>query len=114
MASTGGNVQVSDAVFELDDLKGSGGVVVTFGVPLSIVTHVEIDTLDLDSFLAPAGRRPEAGSALPAAPAAASAQAGVAGPSIGLKVKVARLDLPEGDDRRRRGRRRPAGQHARA
>ena len=52
MASNGGNVQVSDAVFELDDLKGSGGIVVTFGVPLSIVTHVELDTLDLDSFLA--------------------------------------------------------------
>ena len=34
MASTGGNVAVSDAVFELDDLKGSGGIAVTFGVPL--------------------------------------------------------------------------------
>ena len=53
MASSGGNVQVSDAVFELDDLKGTGGIDVTFGVPLSIVTHVEFATLDLDSFLAP-------------------------------------------------------------
>lgn len=39
MSSTGGNVAVSDAVFELDDLKGSGGIAVTFGVPLSIVTN---------------------------------------------------------------------------
>jgi hypothetical protein len=53
MSSTGGNVQVSDAVFELDDLKGSGGVTVTFAVPLSIVTSVSLDTLDLDSFLVP-------------------------------------------------------------
>ncbi len=36
MSSDGGNVQVSDAVFELDDLKGSGGITVTFSVPLSI------------------------------------------------------------------------------
>ncbi len=55
-SSGGGNVQVSDAVFELDDLKGSGGVVVTFSVPLSVVTQVSIDTLDLDSYLA--ARRP--------------------------------------------------------
>ena len=38
MSSTGGNVQVSDAAFELDDLKGSGGVAITFSVPLAIVT----------------------------------------------------------------------------
>src|ERR1700730_17709566 len=84
MASNGGNVQVSDAVFELDDLKGSGGIVVTFGVPLSIVTHVELDTLDLDSFLGPT---PAAQSA--AAPAASVPA--VLGPSIGLKAKVAKL-----------------------
>ena len=54
MSSSGGNVQVSDAVFELDDLKGSGGIDVTFGVPLSIVTQIQLDTLDLDFFLGPA------------------------------------------------------------
>ncbi|HEY4892343.1 MAG TPA: AsmA family protein, partial [Reyranella sp.] len=54
MSSSGGNVQVSDAVFELDDLKGRAGIDVTFGVPLSIVTQVQLDTLDLDSFLGPA------------------------------------------------------------
>ncbi|HEY6719771.1 MAG TPA: AsmA family protein, partial [Reyranella sp.] len=86
MASNGGNVQVSDAVFELDDLKGSGGIDVTFGVPLSIVTHVELDTLDLDSFLAPA-----AAAQRSAAPAAAASVPAVLGPTIGLKAKVARL-----------------------
>ena len=86
MASNGGNVQVSDAVFELDDLKGSGGIDVTFGVPLSIVTHVEFDTLDLDSFLGPA---PAQSAAAPATSAASVPP--VVGPTIGLKAKVTKL-----------------------
>lgn len=88
MASSGGNVQVSDAAFELDDLKGSGGVTVTFGVPLSIVTSLSIDTLDLDSFLVPAAAQSK--PATPGSPAATSQQA-VAGPTLGLKAKVAKL-----------------------
>jgi uncharacterized protein involved in outer membrane biogenesis len=91
MASSGGNVQVSDAVFELDDLKGNGGVVVTFGVPLSIVTSLNIDTLDLDSFLVPAAAQKPAASAQATSPSAPSAQQPAAGPSIGLKAKVAKL-----------------------
>lgn len=91
MSSTGGNVQVSDAVFELDDLKGTGGVVVTFGVPLSIVTSLSIDTLDLDSFLvSDAQKKPTAPAGSSSAPAPAQ-QAPAAGPSLGLKAKVARL-----------------------
>ena len=92
MSSTGGNVSVSDAVFELDDLKGSGGIAVTFGVPLSIVTNLAIDTIDLDSYIAPAaasGQKP-AGTA-GAAPASSAARPAVAGPTAGLKAKVARL-----------------------
>ena len=89
MSSTGGNVAVSDAVFELDDLKGSGGIAVTFGVPLSIVTNLAIDTVDLDSYIAPAGQKPASGaSTFAATPATAPA---VAGPSVGLKAKIARL-----------------------
>lgn len=89
MSSTGGNVAVTDAVFELDDLKGSGGIAVTFGVPLSIVTNVAIDTVDLDSYIAPAGQKPASGATAAAkAPGAAPA---VAGPSVGLKARIARL-----------------------
>ncbi len=89
MSSTGGNVAVSDAVFELDDLKGSGGIAVTFGVPLSIVTNLAIDTVDLDSYIAPAGQKPASGaSTFAATPATTPA---VAGPSVGLKAKIARL-----------------------
>jgi uncharacterized protein involved in outer membrane biogenesis len=88
MASSGGNVQVSDAVFELDDLKGGGGIAVTFGVPLSIVMNLELAVLDLDSFLLPGASKP---ASAPAAAAPTASAAAVAGPSIGLKVKVARL-----------------------
>jgi uncharacterized protein involved in outer membrane biogenesis len=87
MSSNGGNVQVSDATFELDDLKGTGGITVTFSVPLSIVTNVTLETLDLDSYLVPA-----AADQKPAAAASAPATAPrAAGPSIGLKLKIARL-----------------------
>ena len=89
MSSTGGNVAVSDAAFELDDLKGSGGIAVTFGVPLSIVTNVAIDTVDLDSYIGPVGQKPASGaSTFAATPSAAPA---VAGPSVGLKARIARL-----------------------
>ena len=89
LASAGGNVQVNDAVFELDDVKGSGGVVVTFGVPPSVVTRLEFDALDLDPFLAkPAGGQK---SAAASAPAASSTQAAAAGPSVGLKAKINKL-----------------------
>jgi uncharacterized protein involved in outer membrane biogenesis len=91
MASTGGNVTVSDAAFELDDLKGTGGVVVTFGVPLSIVTSLNIDTIDLDSFLVPASAQQKPASSGASAPSAASSQPAVGGPTVGLKAKVNRV-----------------------
>ena len=88
LASTGGNVQVSDAVFELDDIKGNGNVTVTFGAPLAIVTQLQIDTIDVDSFMGPpvAGQKPapaQTAAAAPPPPAAAAA-----GPTVGLKLKV--------------------------
>lgn len=88
MSSDGGNVRVSDAVFELDDLKGSGGITVTFSVPLSVVMQVNLDTVDLDSYLAAthADKKPAT-----AAPSPATAAARAAGPSVGLKAKIARL-----------------------
>jgi hypothetical protein len=89
MGSSNGNVEVSQAVFELDELKGSGGIVVRFTVPLSVVTHVELGTLDLDAYVPPPGPTPAA-----AASAAASVTPILAllGPSIGLKLKVDRIN----------------------
>lgn len=91
MSSTGGNVVVSDASFELDDLKGSGGIAVTFGVPMSIVTNLAIDTVDLDSYIAPAAASGQKPAAAGAAPAASAARPAVAGPTVGLKAKINRL-----------------------
>lgn len=88
LASTGGNVQVSDALFELDDIKGNGNVAVTFGAPLSVVTQLQIDTIDVDSFMGPpaAGQKPAPAPATTAS--AAPPAAAAAGPSVGLKLKV--------------------------
>src|SRR5262249_45126040 len=88
MSSAGGNVQVSDAAFELDDLKGSGGVTIAFTVPLTITTQLALDTVDLDSFLArPAG----AGKAPASTPHAPPPSKGPSpGPTFGLKAKVAK------------------------
>ena len=88
MSSAGGKVQVTDAVFELDDVKGTGGVVVSFTVPLTIVTTLDFDTLDLDPFLAkPAGGAKPASTASAPAPA----QRAAAAPSVELKTKIAKL-----------------------
>jgi len=86
LGSNGGNVQVNDAAFELDDVTGTGAVVVTFSVPLSIMTRLDIDRIDLDSYLA----KP-ANSAKPAAASAAAAsKPTLPGPTLGLKLKVSR------------------------
>jgi hypothetical protein len=42
-----------DGVLNYRSLQIASGVTVTFTVPLSIVTSVSLDTLDLDSFLVP-------------------------------------------------------------
>jgi uncharacterized protein involved in outer membrane biogenesis len=90
MASSNGNIQVTDAVFELDDLKGTAGVVATLSVPISVVTQVDIDTLDVDSFLPkPGDAKPAATPAKPATAAATPADLG--GPTVGLKLKIAKV-----------------------
>src|SRR5262249_58954741 len=70
-----------------DNIRGPAGIVVTFGMPLSIVTQVDLDTLDLDSLLTPAAAR----SAPPTPSSSAPAAVAVEGPSIGLKAKVTKL-----------------------
>ena len=87
MSSTGGNVAVSDATFELDDLRGSGGLNVIFGLPLSIVLNVALDTVDLDSYMATGPAKPAARGGNPAA----ATRPTPAGPSVGLKAKINRI-----------------------
>jgi len=89
MGSSAGNITVSDAAFELDDVSGTGGILVAFTVPLSIVTHVELGRLDLDPYLPPPDRR-QLGFHLPVDEVAPVLS--LVGPSIGLKLKVDRVD----------------------
>lgn len=89
MGSSAGNVVVSDAAFELDDLAGTGGIVVAFTVPVSIVAHVELGRLDLDSYLPPPGR---AQNGWHLAADKVTPILALVGPSLGWKLKVDRVD----------------------
>ncbi|MGE5152028.1 MAG: AsmA family protein, partial [Rhodospirillaceae bacterium] len=90
LGSSGGAVQVKNAAFELDDVKGTANVTVTFSVPLSIVTQIDIDAIDLDAYLSkPAGGEKKPAAAAPAA-ASTNKAAEPLGPSIGLKLKIAK------------------------
>src|SRR5471032_444950 len=86
LTSSNGEVEVPDGTIEFDNTKASGGLVVNFGVPLSVTV-----LLGLDAFLAnpTAGQKP----ATPASstPSASSSAAAPAGPILGLKAKVAKL-----------------------
>lgn len=89
MGSRAGTITVSDAAFGLDDLAGTGGILVTFAVPASVVTHIELGKVDLDPYLPPADRG-QTEFRLPVdkvAPILA-----LLGPSIGLTLKVDRVD----------------------
>jgi uncharacterized protein involved in outer membrane biogenesis len=88
MASNAGSIAVTETVYELDDIKGTGGVTITLGAPLRIVAQVDLDTVDVDAYMP----KPAAGQKPAAASAAAPPQMQSAGgPSIGLKAKVNKL-----------------------
>ena len=89
MGSSAGNITVSEAVFELDDLAGTGGILVAFTVPVSIVTHVELGRLDLDPYLPPPDRG-QKGFRSPVD--TVTPILALLGPSIGLKLKVNQVD----------------------
>jgi uncharacterized protein involved in outer membrane biogenesis len=88
LTSHDGNAEVKDAVFELDSLRGTGGIVVAFTVPLAVVTHLEFDTVDLDSYLPPGGLKPASGFASRGSSVPLLA---LLGPMVGLKLKVAKV-----------------------
>ena len=109
MGSNGGNVQVTDATVELDDLKGAGGIVVAFAVPLSVITHVELGTLDLDFYL-PAGPTPAA-EASPVA--SVTPILALLGPVDRPQAQGRPHRAPRRGDHRRRPRRRARRRHLR-
>lgn len=87
MSSRGGNVEVDDLVFALDDLKGAGGITVAFSNPMSISTRLQLANLDLDSYIVPGGQSTEfklpADSAVPVL--------ALLGPTLSLKLEVGRI-----------------------
>jgi hypothetical protein len=85
LTSSGGNAEVKDAAFQLDDLKGTGGIVVAFTVPLSAVTHLEFETIDVDSYIPqkPVSLQRNTSSGIPIL--------ALLGPAVGFKVKIARV-----------------------
>jgi hypothetical protein len=92
LTSTKGAVEVPDATIDFPNLKAKGGLLVNFSVPLSVTARLDIDTFDLDSFLASpvAGQKTQAGPA--AAPQSAPPpKAAAAGPVFGLKSRIAKL-----------------------
>lgn len=101
VASTANSLQISDLGMDVDGQHAAGSGSITFGVPLTVATSVQLDRFDLDAYM-PKPKEPAPLSAvLPAAattatapvlaaPAAASA-ADKTLPVLGLKAKVAKL-----------------------
>jgi uncharacterized protein involved in outer membrane biogenesis len=90
LGSSGGAVQVKNAAIEIDDIKATGGVTITFSVPLSIVTEIDIDTVDLDAYRPPPATNGEAKTSSAAAAASPAKPPVPGGPSFGLKLKIAK------------------------
>lgn len=96
VASTANSLQISDLAMDLDGQRASGSGSITFGLPLTVATSVQLDSFDLDAYL-PQPRE----SSVVADPAASTppALAPVAAPAapdktlsvLGLKAKVAKL-----------------------
>jgi len=88
MGSRDGDVQVDGTSFELDTLRGRAGITVAFTIPLSVELQLELGTVDLDAFVPPPGQ-----AAASTSPAGAVVPIlALLGPSLGLKLKVARID----------------------
>ena len=126
LASTASGLQIAGLTVDLDGqpAKGSGGV--TFAMPLTAVATLQIDRFDLDAYMPPEPLRADRAdrrrgesrdrhaqhrtSRHTRAAGAAAARQDL--PVFGLKAKVAKLRVPQGDAERRRRRRIGAGQPA--
>ncbi|WP_425068106.1 AsmA family protein [Reyranella sp.] len=96
LASTANSLQISDLLMDLDGQRATGSGSITFGLPLTVATSVQLDSFDLDAYM-PTPREPsviaEPEAAMPPAPAVAAPAAapGATLPILGLKAKVAKL-----------------------
>jgi hypothetical protein len=85
LTSSGGNAEVKDAAFQLDALKGTGGIVVAFTVPLSVVMHLAFETIDIDSYV------PQQPVSLQANTSSGIPILALLGPAVGFKAKIDKL-----------------------
>jgi uncharacterized protein involved in outer membrane biogenesis len=95
VASTANSLQISDLTMGLDGQRATGGGSITFGVPLTVATSVQLDSFDLDAYL-PESREsvvanPAESTAPAPAPAVAPAVPDKTLPVLGLKAKIAKL-----------------------
>lgn len=96
VATTANSLQISDLAMDLDGQRATGSGSITFGLPLTVATSVQLASFDLDAYL-PAPREPSvvadpaASTAPDPAPAAAPAAPDKTLPILGLKAKVAKL-----------------------
>ena len=88
MGSRDGDIQVDDATFEIDELKGRAGLTVDVGLPASMELRLDLATVDLNAFV-----RPDGEAASTAAPDGDFVPIlALLGPSLGLKLRVARIE----------------------
>jgi uncharacterized protein involved in outer membrane biogenesis len=105
VAATANSLQVSDLTMDLDGQRATGTGSITFGVPVTVATSVQLDRFDLDAYLPKPGDQPSPPAVVPAVataappatkPPAATPPPAAAAPDknlpvIGLKAKVAKL-----------------------
>ena len=88
MGSRDGDIQVDDATFEIDELRGRAGLTVDVGLPASMELRLDLATVDLNAFV-----RPDGEAASTAAPDGDFVPIlALLGPSLGLKLRVARIE----------------------
>lgn len=96
VASTASSLQISDLTMDLDGQRATGSGSITFGLPLTVATSVQLDSFDLDAYLPPPVEQsvvsnPAASTAPVPVPPAAPAAPDKTLPVLGLKAKVAKL-----------------------
>ena len=96
VAATANSLQISDLAMDLDGQRATGSGSISFGLPLTVATSVQLDSFDLDAYLpkpreTPVVADPAALEAPAPAPAAAPGQPDKTLPVLGLKAKVAKL-----------------------
>ena len=85
LTSSDGNAVVKDAVFQLDALKATGGITLTLTEPPTLVTNLEFDTIDVDSYI------PQQASWSPGERSSGIPILALLGPVVALKLKIAKV-----------------------